>query len=210
MSADQGFDDILLELPLGYGSRGGPVWTTQVVKLVSGHEVRNSPHAGPMRRWEIISPPLAAGEASLLAHFFNARRGRLRGFRFADPFDQTSAAAGADITPFDEALGTGDGARTVFALRKTDGGIVRTITRPVASSVRIAVDGAETSAFTLDAATGRLTLETPPAAGTVVTAGFAFHVPVRFDTDALTMEPVGVGGRRLAPLPIIEVRERAA
>ena len=72
--------------------------------------------------------------------------------------------------------------------------------------MRVAVGGVETSGFTLDAATGRVTLATAPGVGVPVTAGFLFDTPVRFDTDRIetTLESFEAG--RMAAVPLIEVR----
>ena len=73
-------------------------------------------------------------------------------------------------------------------------------------SVRLAVNGVETTAFVLDHLTGDVTLATPPAPGAGVTAGFVFDTPVRFDADRIevTLESFGTG--RMVAMPLIEVR----
>lgn len=123
--------------------------------------------------------------------------GPARAFRLRDPFDH----AGDNVV-----LGTGDGSGARFRLVKRYGEIVRRITRPVAGSVRVAVDGLETSAFTL-AAGGWVTLDAPPAAGAVVTASFAFDVPVRFAEDRLNVSRATYMAGAAASVPLIEVRE---
>src|SRR3546814_8684127 len=99
--------------------------------------------------------------------------GSARGFRLRDPFDGNSGASSA----IDQQIGIGDGAATRFAIVKHYGAHRRRITRPVTGSVRVAVDGEETAAFTI-APGGWIALGEAPAVGAVVTAGFAFDVPV--------------------------------
>jgi uncharacterized protein (TIGR02217 family) len=54
----------------------------------------------------------------------------------------------------------------------------RTITKPVAGTVRTALDGAEQlGGWSVDTTTGVVTFDSAPTAGVSVTAGFAFHVP---------------------------------
>ncbi len=53
-----------------------------------------------------------------------------------------------------------------------------------------ALGGAE---FALDSATGIVTLDTPPDLDAVVTAGFLFDTPVRFDVDRLDLALDGFG-----------------
>src|SRR5215218_3568119 len=83
---------------------------------------------------------------------------------------------------------------TAFQLVKTYGAghapHARPIVKPIAGSVRVAVNGVErpSGGFVCDAATGRVTLSVAPPPGAVVTAGFSFDVPVRFDTDDLDID----------------------
>jgi hypothetical protein len=68
---------------------------------------------------------------------------------------------------------------------------VRTITKPVAGTVKVYLDDVEQlSGGSVDTTTGLVTFSVPPAVGVEITADFAFDVPVRFDTDhmAVTIE----------------------
>ena len=112
-------------------------------------------------------------------------------------------------------LGTGDGTQAAFQLVKTYGVAhapwTRSIAKPVAGTVRIGVDGDEASegdAFTLNAATGFVQFLPGhvPADGAVVTAGFQFDVPVRFDTDRLEVSVQGFRHGAIPHIPIVEVR----
>ena len=62
------------------------------------------------------------------------------------------------------------------------------------------------SGWTVDATAGVVTFGTAPAAGVLVTAGFEFDVPVRFDTDRLdvTWDLDRLGS--IASIPLVEVR----
>ncbi len=80
---------------------------------------------------------------------------------------------------------------------KTYGGgtsaYLRPIVKPVAGSVKVAVNGiAKTvgSQVTVDTATGVITFTAgnSPPIGAAVTAGFLFDVPVRFDADRLDID----------------------
>jgi uncharacterized protein (TIGR02217 family) len=203
------FHEGRLPLTLAVGVRGGPERRTEVVTLGSGREERNTPWAHGRRRYEIGGALTTLDDVQALIAFFEARRGRWQAFRFRDPFDWKSCAPQQGITPFDQTLGLGDGVTTSFQLVKTFGAgedaYARPIRKPVADTVRVAVDGVETGMFALDAATGVVTLAaSPPTAGAVLTAGFHFDTPVRFDTDRLdaTLETFNAG--RIAA-PLIEV-----
>ena len=83
------------------------------------------------------------GDLHALISFFEARQGRLFGFRFRDPMDHASAASGTAISHDDQVLGTGDDVQATFQLSKDYGGVVRPIVRPVNSSVRVGLNGLE-------------------------------------------------------------------
>jgi uncharacterized protein (TIGR02217 family) len=144
--------------------------------------------------------------------FFEARMGRLHGFRWRDWADHKSCRPSEDPAPGDCALGEGDGTRRSFPLAKTyiSGGesYRRPIAKPVGGSVRVAIDGAELAAesFTVDATTGLVTLGVAPAPGETVSAGFLFDVPVRFDTDRIEVNLAAFEAGAIPSIPIVEIR----
>jgi len=115
------------------------------------------------------------------------------------------------VDALDQPLGMGDGAATSFQLvkRYVSGGewAERPIRKPVSGSVLVAVDGVEVSAFEVDHVTGVVTFDAAPADGAVLTAGYAFDVPVRFDADRLEMALLGNGAMRVMRAPVVEVAE---
>ncbi|NJC41524.1 uncharacterized protein (TIGR02217 family) [Brevundimonas alba] len=147
-----------------------------------------------------------------LTAFFEARLGRLYGFRFRDFADFKSCPPSGTISSVDQGIGAGDGARTVFDLTKRydddQAACERRIHKPVEGTVAIAVDGVELDAavFAVDLTTGTVTLATPPANGAVVTAGYEFDVPVRFDADRIDVTLESFAAGRMAAVPLIEVR----
>jgi hypothetical protein len=134
-----------------------------------------------------------------------------RGFRFTDPYDHGSAAWGAAISPLDQHIGQGDGAASSFQLVKYygpgDDPQVRRITRPVTGSVRVAVNGVELLTGWQMGALGQVVFDTPPADGAIVSAGFAFDVPVRFEEDRLEVGAETYAAGDVASVPLVEVRE---
>lgn len=191
------FHEVRLPARLAFGSTGGVERRTEVVTLGSGFERRSTPWAHGRRRYLIGAGLRSLDDMAALTAFFEARRGRLYGFRFRDFADFKSCAPGGAVSATDQAIGTGDGERAAFQLVKDYGGLKREIHKPVEGSVRVAVDGVETGAFSVDAA---------PGEGAAVTAGFEFDTPVRFDADRIevTLETFEAG--RLAAVPLIEVR----
>lgn len=201
------FHEVSLPLAFALGASGGPERRVDIVTLGSGREARNTPWAHGRRRYDIGGAVRTLDELHTLIAFYEARRGKLHGFRFRDPFDFKSCAPSAAPSPSDQAIGTGTGSLTAFQLTKSYGvgadAYVRPISKPVAGSARVAVGAVELApaAFSVDATTGIVTLSTPPAAGAAVTAGFLFDTPVRFDIDRLDLSLDAFGaGRALAVL----------
>lgn len=204
------FHEVRLPTRLAFGSTGGVERRTEVVTLGSGHERRSTPWAAGRRRYLIGANLRSLDDMATLTAFFEARRGRLHGFRFRDFADFKSCVPGAAVSPGDQQLGLGDSERTVFSLRKLYGDGVdawsRVIDKPVDGSVRVAVDGVETSAFELDATAGLITMGDAPHHGAVVTAGFEFDTPVRFDSDRIEVTLESFNAGRMAALPLVEIR----
>jgi len=203
------FHETLFPLDISLNAEGGPTRKTEIVTLVSGHEERNAQWAASRRSWNAGYGVKSMADIEKVTAFFEARRGRLYGFRFRDPFDHQSSAYGKAITPLDQLIGTGDGAALAFSLAKLyeNGGAsyARRIAKPVAGSVRVAVNNVETNAFTEDETTGTVTFAAPPPAGAAITAGFLFDCPVRFDTDALRINLAAFRAGDIPAIPLIEV-----
>ncbi|MEQ9507071.1 MAG: DUF2460 domain-containing protein [Hyphomonas sp.] len=193
-----------LPMPLALAASGGPERRVEVVPLANGGEARNAVWSGSRRRWEIGSTVTRLDALQGLIAFFEARGGRLHGFRFRDRLDDRSGVTGTDVSPVDQTIGMGDGETTSFALVKAYGDWQRRIWKPVAGSVRVAVDGVEVAASE-DPVTGIVTLAEPPAEGAAVTAGYLFDCPVRFDVDRLDVNLEAFGAGRVIRVPLVEL-----
>lgn len=206
------FHDVRLPARLAFGSTGGVERRTEIVTLGSGYERRSTPWAEGRRRYLIGANLRSLDDMAALTGFFEARRGRLYGFRLRDFVDFKSCAPGAVVSAGDQALGTGDGVRTRFDLIKRYGeaedAVVRRVRKPVVGTVQVAVAGAvlDASGFVIDAMDGAVTLSMAPAVDAVVTAGFEFDVPVRFDADRIEVTLESFEAGRMAAVPLIEVR----
>jgi uncharacterized protein (TIGR02217 family) len=205
------FHEVRFPDAISRGARGGPERRTQIVELASGAEERNASWANSRRRYDVAYGIRRADDLAAVVAFFEARNGRLHGFRFKDWADHKSCLPSAMPAPTDQILDIGDDERTTFQLvkRYTSGGEawVRTITKPVAGTVRVTVGGAEqASGWTIDVTTGLVVFDTPPANGVAISAGFAFDVPVRFDTDTLdvTLDIERLGS--ITSIPLVEIR----
>ena len=205
------FHEVRFPDDISRGARGGPERRTQIVELASGDEERNATWANSRRRYDVAYGVRRADDLAAVVAFFEARNGRLHGFRFKDWGDHKSCLPSQVPAPTDQPIGTGDGTTTGFQLLKryASGGQIwtRTITKPVAGTVRIALDGAEQlSGWSVDTTTGVVTFSAAPGAGVAVTAGFEFDVPVRFDSDQmdLTIETYQLGS--WGQIPVLEIR----
>lgn len=204
------FHEIRFPTAIAFHSHGGPERKTEIVTLGSGYEERNGVWAASRRRYDVGYGVRSLDDIHTVIGFFEARMGRLYGFRFKDFLDFKSAAPSHAITPLDQAIGTGDGKTKAFALTKTYSSgparFSRSITKPVAGTVRVAVAGTEQSGFSLDATSGLITFTAAPPSGAAITAGFEFDVPVRFDSDSLSINLAGFQAGEIPAIKMVEIR----
>ena len=193
------------------GARGGPERRTQVVELASGFEERNASWAQSRRRFDVAYGIRRADDLARVVAFFEARRGRLQAFRFKDWSDYKSCLPSVRVSELDQQIGIGDGTVTDFALVKAYGGgpetYLRRIAKPVANTIRVALNGAEQfTGWAADVTTGIVSFDAAPDAGVTITAGFEFDTRVRFDADTLdvTLDLERLGS--ITAITLIEVR----
>ena len=78
------FHEVRLPARLAFGSTGGVERRTEITTLGSGFERRSTPWAEGRRRYLIGAGLRSLDDMAALTAFFEARRGRLYGFRFRD------------------------------------------------------------------------------------------------------------------------------
>lgn len=205
------FDDVSFPLAIGRQAQVMPSYSTAIVTSASGHEQRNAAWTNGRLRFDAGPGLRSEADIQTLIGFFRARRGAAKAFRFRDPLDNSSRGMTGAPQPDDIRIGTGDGTTRRFALIKTYGSSadaeIRRITRPVASSVQVAINGTRlTSGWALDPG-GWIRFDTPPPAAAAVTAGFLFDVPVRFEQDQLDVTSHSLLAGEVASVPLIEVRD---
>jgi len=210
-------DEYLPDSCRGFPYRSTPRTSTTIVTVSSGVEQRNRNWVHPLfkftgpeiiRCWETIED---------LKDHWMVMGGPELSFPFQDPMDFASirlVKPGLAPTVFetDQVIGIGDGANTDFQLIKTytrgSGSYSRNITLPVLSTVLVAIDGVlQTSGYTVSRTTGLVVFTSPPAMDEIVTAGFLFDVPVRFEDDNsfdVILSSYQTGGA--ADLTFLEVR----
>ncbi|MBN9259464.1 MAG: glycoside hydrolase family 24 [Alphaproteobacteria bacterium 64-6] len=209
------FHEIRFPTAISRGATGGPERRTDVVALGSGHEERNSRWADSRRSYNAGYGVKTLDDLHAVIAFFEERRGRLYGFRWKDHADFRSCPPSIAPSALDQPIGVGDGETSTFQLCKRYGSThapwSRRIAKPVVGSILVAVDGEPLivdTHVTVDPTTGTLTFapEHIPAEGAVITAGFEFDVPVRFDTDKLEVSLQGFSHGAIPSIPIVEVR----
>ncbi|SDG15150.1 DUF2460 domain-containing protein [Rhodobacter capsulatus] len=205
------FHEVRFPDNISRGARGGPERRTQIVELSNGAEERNASWANSRRRYDVAYGIRRADDLATVVAFFEARNGRLHGFRFKDWADFKSCLPSQTPSPTDQPIGAGNGSATLFQLNKryTSGAQswTRAITKPVAGTVTIALnDTPQASGWSVSTTSGLITFTTAPAVGVAITAGFEFDVPVRFDTDALdvTLDLERLGS--ITSIPLVEIR----
>ncbi len=207
------FHDVRFPVDLSFGATGGPERRTEIVTLANGFEERNTPWSHSRRRYDAGLGLRSLRDLETLIAFFEERRGQLHAFRWKDWADYSSAPADREPSSVDQVIGIGDGRTDRFQLSKSYGlgqfAYRRPITKPVKGTVLLGVQGVPLEVekdFELDGVTGDITLVDPPQPDAVVTAGFEFDVPVRFDFDRLEIS-LGTFNAGQAPnIPVVEVR----
>jgi len=207
------FHEVRFPASLSFGALGGPERRTEIVTLANGFEERNTPWAHARRRYDAGMGLRSLDDIEVLIAFFEARQGQLIGFRWKDWSDYQSCLPSCAISASDQLIGVGDEQATEFLLTKTyrsgDAAYQRPISKPVPGSVRVEVGGdlaAEGVDYTLDDTTGTLTFSHPPDTGAEIRAGYAFDVPVRFDTDSIMTSVSSFQAGEVPNVPIVEVR----
>lgn len=203
---------IILTLGVEYGTRGGPRFRTGVAETDAGFEARSLRWADGLVRADLGQKRMTDAEWSYLQGFFRSRRGRYEAFLYRDWTDDRVVGG---------AIGTGDGVTTTFQLVKHYGtpgtyDPVRTITHML-SPWNVYKNGVKQTTGVTVSAAGVVTFTAAPAGGVAITADFFFVIPVRFDTDEIEAELVGVAGGtasftgeryyEVGSVPIVEVRE---
>jgi uncharacterized protein (TIGR02217 family) len=207
----------------GYPVFASPRWSTEIIVVDSGSEQVEQHWAHPLHRYTLPEAVRNFDVFNAIRDHWLVMRGPAHTWPFRDPLDYASVALEKPnhtptVSPFDQALGIGDGATQKFQLRKiyTRGSqqYTRTITLPITSTIRIGGDPTGTpppaeivGGFSVERETGIVTFDVAPAFGTVLTWGGLFDVPVRFESDDSfdgIVQTFGVGG--FADITLLEVR----
>lgn len=187
-------------------------FTTDIVESASGFEHRNARHTAPRRRYLLDTGPRPISDIQKLMAFFTARRGRHGGFLLRDFLDFHSGN-GARPTQGDQKLEYVDEAAhgDKFALIKDygDSSLRRRICKPQQEGFMLAAAGRLLQPnidYRLDQENGLVTMLQSNINQHDLTAGFYFHVPVRFDADRLEVQRYDGEMAQISPVPLVEIR----
>lgn len=192
---------------ISYNSQGGSGFNTTVFEATSGFEQRNINWSASRAKYDVAHGIKHKSDMDIIVDFFMAMRGKAYAFRYKD---------WGDFQIANQEIGVGDGTTVAFQLIKVYSDplalqtFTRTIKKPVNGSLTsVLVAGAPNTNFTLDYTTGILTFtagHAPTVGQTVVIAYIEFDVPVRFDTDDLTVRQDFYQVESWEGIQLIEVR----
>jgi len=191
-----------LDLGINYGATFGPRFNTAVLTQSDGQEQRRALWSQPLILAQLGDRRVTQSELNTLLAFHATVKGAAIGFRLRD---------WSDYKATNQAIGTGNGTVQTWQLVKTyaisTATVTRAITKPVAGSVVVYVDGVEEeNGWSVDTTTGVLTTELTGA----IAVDFEFDVPVRFEQDKIDFTFEAKGLFTLAPLTCTEIRVEPA
>ena len=187
-----------LDLGINYGATFGPRFNTAVLTQSDGQEQRRALWSQPLILAQLGDRRVTQSELNTLLAFHATVKGAAIGFRLRD---------WSDYKATNQPVGTGNGTVQTWQLVKTyaisTATVKRPITKPVAGSVVVYVDGVEEeNGWSVDTTTGVLTTELTGA----IAVDFEFDVPVRFEQDKIDFTFEAKGLFTLAPLTCTEIR----
>jgi uncharacterized protein (TIGR02217 family) len=182
-----------------YASR----WLNTRLVGVNGLPSHNGAWSRPIGRWDIATgmQNTTWGHIQSVIDMHMVTRGGRDGFLFRDP---------SDFFVIGELVGTGDGTRKDWQLSRTysnsGGSFVRVITRPIAASLTVRVNGTPLpeSGWVVSETTGVLTLDAAPTSGHGVSVDFQYLKAVAFEQDEL---PIEVQTKKVMGAPSIPLTE---
>ena len=196
------FHEIQFPPKIAYGASGGAQFNTTVTANLAGFEQRNINWNKSRGSWDISTGIKNKSDMDSVVAFFRARFGKAYGFRFKDWTDYQGVG---------QNIGTGNGTKTQFQIVKNYSsgsyGYVRDVRKPVSGTVKIYLNSVlQSSGYSIDYTTGIVTFTTAPANTVLVNADFEFDVPVRFDTDTISVRTDSPGTYTWDSIAIVEIR----
>lgn len=193
-----GFDFVLF--PLSVSDFMGTVeYLTIVTPFLSGAEQRIARWEDGRTKFDAALGVRSLKDLRTLVDFHGRRKGKARGFmvRSLLNFEVTGATTGEGV------IGEGDGAETVFQLKRTTTDYTevdpvygttgntesKTIYLPEYGTVKIYLDGVlQVAGYTVNYKNGQITFAVAPALGVIIEWTGQFFIPVRFIEDEVPVD----------------------
>ena len=197
---------------ISYGSKGGPSFNTTVFEATSGYEQRNINWSQARCVYDVSQGIRDKDDMKEILEFFYAMRGKATGFRYKD---------WADFQLTQELIGTGDDTKVTFQIIKSYSAngaapYVRTIRKVVTPDANVPLQvyvndvlQTVTTDYTVDLNTGIITFATAPAASATIKVTCEFDVPVRFDTDVMSITEEAWNLETWDDIPLVEIKTAA-
>jgi hypothetical protein len=166
----------------GWSVHKKPVFATRVAGHVSGREIRAPNFAYPLYEFELTFeglasnaafPGLGANSLQALMGLYLQCKGQFGTFLYIDPSDHSITG---------QALAIADGTATTFTFVRTLGTFIEPVSW-VTSIAHVYQDGVDQDSGWSLTEPNALTFSSPPGAGVVITADFAFAYECRFLDD---------------------------
>lgn len=176
---DMIYSDIIFPECISYGSTGVPRYLTDKAEVLSGNEQRQTRYEYPRHEYSINMENVPAPEIAEIMNIWHVVSGDYAGFLFLDPLDHTSGNtetnfSATEVTPTDQEIASASGDITEYPLykfyEKGSRRKRRRIKYPKVDTMRVAVNGVETTRWEWDNNTFKLRFTSILSAGTVATA----------------------------------------
>lgn len=195
------FHEVRFPVDISYGSSGGPGFSTSVIDLASGHEQRNINWSMARAKYDAQYGVKTREQMEDVLDFFYARRGRAYGFRFKDWMDFTLDR---------QVIGVADATNQLQVFKRyeplTAHFYDRDILKIVPGSVQVWSNDTLRSSLLVNTATG--IVNTTGFYGQTFEVACEFDVPVRFDSDDISITHDDWEQMSWPSIPLIELRPR--
>lgn len=186
------------------GAMGGPIWSTEVGSVRSGHRFTNRNYSMPLHRYDVSHALRQGDKLELLTAWVYVVGGKADGFRYKDHRDFRATQDTGTLT-----LISGSNYQLNRTYTAFDRVFTRKIKKPVTGKVSVYRTRAMVTSLilpTIDYTTGIVTVSGHVGGDTYSWSG-EFHVPVAFESDEAMFRLVATAGRTMAALPQINLKE---
>lgn len=195
------FHNVRFPEDISYGSSGGPGFNTSVIDLASGHEQRNINWSLARAKYDASYGVKTREQMEEVLDFFYARRGKAYGFRFKDWMDYVLER---------QSIGIAGGSNILQIFKRYEPLTAYYYDRPllkiVPNTVQLWANGVVQSPLRVNTDTG--VVNTSTLAGQTIEIACEFDVPVRFDTDDISITHDDWELMSWPSIPLIELRPR--